>query len=85
MNIDLIPLFPALEKAAIHGPGKHELVRVFNAYQRRVPASDRFWTLRDDFGKVWIRPKDIEPIRLAVLPPVDPCQQMCTGGITKSN
>ena len=71
MNIDLIKLFPALEKAAVHGPGKHELVRVFYAYQRRVPIQERFYTLVDErHGVVWVRPKDLEAIKLAVLPPV---------------
>jgi hypothetical protein len=84
MNIDLIPLFPALEKAAREGPGKHELVRIFNAYQRRVPTAERFWTFVDAYGKVWARPKDVEAITLAVLPPVAACQQQSTKSLAAS-
>lgn len=78
MNIDLIPIFSLLEETAIHGPGRHELVRIFFAYQRRVPVSERFWTFTDNYGKVYVRAKDVEAVKLTVLPPPEKCQQKST-------
>lgn len=69
MNIELIPLYPCLEAAAVNGPGKHELVRMFNAHQQREP--ERFWTLTDSYGRVWVRPKDVPLIQQALLPAVN--------------
>lgn len=70
MNVDLVPLFPRLVAAAKTGPGKNELIRVFNARQRRNP-NERIFTLADSYGRVWVREKDVERVIAAVLPPVD--------------
>lgn len=70
MNVDLVKLFPLLVKAASHGPGKNELVRVFNAYQARNP-HNLIYTFADPYGNVWIREKDTERVIAAVLPPVE--------------
>lgn len=70
MDAQLIPLFPRLEKAAVRGPCKHELVRIFNAYQRRN-SDERIFTLADSYGRVWVREKDIDRVIAAVLPSVE--------------
>lgn len=56
---ELDPLFSRLAAAAIYGPGKDELVRMFNAYQARNP-QERIYTLTDNYGRVWVRVKDVE-------------------------
>lgn len=61
MLTELIPLFPRLEAAAIYGPGKNELIRMFNAYQARNPQK-RIYTLTDNYGRVWVRAKDVERV-----------------------
>ena len=63
MFTELIPLFPRLEAAAIYGPGKNELIRMFNAYQTRNP-HERIYTLTDNYGRVWVRAKDVERVCL---------------------
>lgn len=63
MLTELIPLFPRLEAAATYGPGKNELVRMFNAYQARNP-HERIYTLTDNYGRVWVRAKDVERVCL---------------------
>lgn len=64
MNIELIPLFSNLQRAAVRGPGRHELARVFFA----LPEKPYHFT--DNFGRVWIRPKDLDAVIASVLPPV---------------
>jgi hypothetical protein len=70
MLTNLLPLFPRLEAAAVNGPGKHELVRNFAAYQASNP-DERIFTLTDSYGKVWVREKDVERVCQLILPPVD--------------
>lgn len=70
MNVELVPLFPRLEKAAVYGPGKHELVRVFFAYQERHP-EERVFTLTDSYGRVWIRATDFEKVRELIIPTIE--------------
>jgi len=50
----LVPLFPELVKAAIYGPGRHELARMF-FHIEDVP-----YYFEDNYGRVWIREKDFE-------------------------
>jgi hypothetical protein len=69
MEVRLVPLFPRLEAAAVYGPGKRELARVFFAYQAGHP-EERIFTLTDSYGRVWIRASDFERVRELVLPPV---------------
>jgi hypothetical protein len=69
MLTNLLPLFPRLEAAAVHGPGKHELVRNFAAYQASNP-DDRIFALTDSYGRVWIRQKDVERVVALLLPHV---------------
>lgn len=71
MEAKLVPLLNRLEKAAVHGPGRHELARVFFAYQARNP-DERFFVLTDSYGRVWIRDKDFDAAREAVLPTLTP-------------
>lgn len=61
MLTELVPLFSRLEAAAIYGPGKNELVRIFNSYQSAHP-ENRIYTLTDNYGRVWIRAKDLDRV-----------------------
>ena len=70
MNVELVPLYPRLVKLASSGPGKRELVRMFNARQARH-VDERFFTLADSYGRVWVRPQDVERIHAALLPSVE--------------
>lgn len=79
MNTDWVTLFPRLEAAAIYGPGKHELVRNFFNHQKRLPLKDQFYIRTDNFGRVWIRAKDVEHVCAALGLPVkvdDDAQEM---------
>jgi hypothetical protein len=64
MELELMPLFSKLEKAAVHGPGRHELVLIFFALPEKP------YHLIDNYGRVWIRPKDWEKVLAMVIPPV---------------
>jgi hypothetical protein len=66
MDTDWVTLFPRLEAAAIYGPGKHELVRNFFNHQKRLAPRDQFYIRTDNFGRVWIRAKDIERVCAAL-------------------
>lgn len=67
VEISLVRLYPHLEAVAVHGPGKHELVRMVNAYQRRAPKGEKFFLLTSNYGDVWVRPKDLDKVTEAIL------------------